>query len=138
MWKYVSKHKAKELLTWIIDKRYYDDGIGDFLDGLLDKLEAKGVGKDDPEMQKLIAERNSEKKDPKDIGEKYVINLDKFGDGLAELVIVRHNLYPMSGCFNPYILYLTPQCGEYQSHQVLLEKFAEINKQRFIELGGEE
>jgi len=34
----------------------------------------------------------------------------------------------MSGCFQPYILYLTPQCGERKHHQILLDKFAQINK----------
>jgi hypothetical protein len=76
----------------------------------------------------------------KSIAEAYMNNLPTFGDGLAELVTVRHNLNPMSGTFTPYILYLTPQCGEYAEHQKILNKFAEINKARGLELGydGEE
>ena len=41
---------------------------------------------------------------------------------------IYRNLHCMSGTFRPHELYLTPQCGEHRAHQVLLEKFAEINK----------
>ena len=59
---------------------------------------------------------------------KYYLDLDRFGDRIVGLINIMHNIYPMSGRFAPHVLYLTPQCGEYKEHQVLLEKFAEINK----------
>jgi len=59
---------------------------------------------------------------------KYFENLDLFGDSLAQLYNIQINLHPMSGQFHPHELYLTPQCGEYETHQKILEKFAEINK----------
>jgi hypothetical protein len=34
----------------------------------------------------------------------------------------------MSGAFEPMQQYLTPQCGEYEQHQLILNKFVEINK----------
>lgn len=60
--------------------------------------------------------------------EKYFDNVNLFGDQLAKLFLVKGNLHPMSGRFSPHVLYLTPQCGEYDIHQVILEKFVEINK----------
>lgn len=59
---------------------------------------------------------------------KYADDIKTFGKGMCELVTIRHNLHPMSGVFTPHQLYLTPQCGEYSQHQVILDKFAEINK----------
>ena len=59
---------------------------------------------------------------------KYISNLEKFGDIMADLITLRRNIHSMSGYFVPYVLYLTPQCGEYEDHQLLLDKFAEINK----------
>lgn len=64
----------------------------------------------------------------RNIARLYFDDLETYGDLIADLVSVKHNLYPMSSCFEPYKLYLTPQCGERKTHQLLLEKFAEINK----------
>jgi hypothetical protein len=59
----------------------------------------------------------------------YFENLEVFGDQLAGMVTLSRNLYPMSGTFKPHELYATPQCGEFEEHQVLLDKFAEINRE---------
>jgi hypothetical protein len=64
---------------------------------------------------------------------KYVDDLDNFGDRMAELYNIRHNAHAMSKTFTPYKLYTTPQCGEYEIHQKLLEKFCEINKSHIEE-----
>jgi hypothetical protein len=58
----------------------------------------------------------------------YSINIRKFGKLFCDLNTIRQNLYPMSGWFEPHQLHVTPQCGEHEHHQTLLEKFAEINK----------
>lgn len=60
----------------------------------------------------------------------YEAKLREVGDEFADLGILNGNLYPMSGTLEPYIIYLTPQCGEHKRHQVILEKFAEINKSK--------
>lgn len=60
---------------------------------------------------------------------KYLQDLDKFGDSLADMVNLQVNLRPMSGYLQPHKLYVTPQCGEYEEHQILLDKFAEINRE---------
>jgi hypothetical protein len=124
LWKYVTKGKAKEMLGWIIGRRSYGD------DDMMELI-ARQIAKENPELGEKVLQRN-----PivyKTIAEKYVNDFEKFGDGLAELVTVRNNMHPMSGSFNPHILYLTPQCGEYNEHQVLLDKFAEINKKQVSE-----
>ena len=59
---------------------------------------------------------------------KYIQNIEKFGDRLVHLINISHNLHPMSGQFCPHVLHLTPQCGEYAQHQILLDKFSQINK----------
>jgi len=64
---------------------------------------------------------------------KYINKFDLFGDSVAKLLRIRHNMHCFSQYFNPYVLYLTPQCGEYEAHQKVLEKFAEINKSYIIE-----
>lgn len=63
----------------------------------------------------------------------YLKNLKVFGDDIAKMVSLRCNLPCMSGYFKPYEPYVTPQCGDYENHQILLEKFAEINKKHIYE-----
>lgn len=58
----------------------------------------------------------------------YYKDFDSYGDRLVEMTNVSYNLHPMSGEFKPYEMYLTPQCGEFERHQKMLDKFAEINK----------
>jgi len=65
--------------------------------------------------------------EPKTISDKYLHNLDAFGDRIAMLSNIRRNLHPMSGRLYPHVLHLTPQCGEYSNHQKILEAFTEIN-----------
>jgi len=66
------------------------------------------------------------------IAEKYTENFKIFGDYFADLCIIRDNLYCFSKTFEPYTQYITPQCGEFKSHQKILEKFLEINKSYII------
>ena len=64
----------------------------------------------------------------KELYKKYYFDLETFGDKIVELTNLRSNLHPMSSEFEPHTLYLTPQCGEYQRHQEMLEAFVKINK----------
>jgi hypothetical protein len=86
----------------------------------------------DPEFLELIVEKSKEfgssYEKPSSIVMKYFNNLDVFGDRLAGISYLRNNMGVMSNHFKPYYEYITPQCGEYKQHQILLEKFAEINK----------
>lgn len=110
LWKLLNDNDAKENLLWIIGRSHSDDMYS------LAKAFARidGVEYVPPE--------------PKTLLEKYCHNFREYGDLLADLVNIRYNLHCMSGRFDPYVLYLTPQFGEHQQHQVLLDKFAEINK----------
>lgn len=66
---------------------------------------------------------------PDYIQNKYANSIREFSKQLSALNIFAANLHPMSGNFDPYIPYLTPQCGEIDAHQILLNKFAKINKE---------
>ena len=129
-WRLLGKSRVKSELGYIFGDRY--DYDFDLSEELLDEIE-----KTNPENEILDRIRSRQKKAAK-IYKKYFENIDVFGDRIAQLINVSTNLYPMSGRFYPHILYLTPQCGEYKKHQVLLDKFAEINKSLLAEAGYEE
>jgi len=101
-WRLMESHKVKSEIGWILGNRYDFDFVEEFL-------------------SKKVCE-------PKILYKKYFSDLQRFGDRIAQLINVNQNLHPMSGQFSPHVLYLTPQCGEYEMHQKILEKFAEINK----------
>jgi hypothetical protein len=109
-WRLLSKSKIKSELGYILGSRY------DF---------------DREDMYEEIAKIRGEAivvVQPKVLHKKYFSNMEMFGDKIVELINISHNLHPMSGQFSPHVLYLTPQCGEYEQHQLILDKFAEINR----------
>lgn len=108
LWQYNGKHKKKQNL-WILGMSRYET-----IDMLLEENPLSGHETESVKYYTLLS--------------KYKRDYEMFADRVAELLTVRHNLHPMSGSFQPHQLYLTPQCGEHKHHQVLLEKFAEINK----------
>lgn len=57
---------------------------------------------------------------------------------LADMVTLKHNMYCASTSWEPYILFITPQCGEHAIHQKMLEVFAKINKEIMAENGSDE
>jgi hypothetical protein len=101
-WRLMDKKRIKQHMGWILGlSRYsYLDYLPDF---------------------------SVEKKDLK-LHERYFEEMDTYGDRIVQLLNVSKNLNPMSGRFSPHELYLTPQCGDFRTHQILLEKFVEINK----------
>lgn len=117
VWRIMSPKKQKESLGYIFGNRYEYEMHDDLLEDLIEVL--KKDGKTLPPH--LIPK-------PKRIDKQYFDNLEVFGDLLVGLTNVRGNMHPISGRFFPHVLYLTPQCGEYQQHQILLEAFAKINK----------
>jgi len=102
LWEYLDKNKQAKELYWILglDRSYW--------------------------IVKMF--RDPDKQDYNGIEYKYAEDVKSFGKGLCDLVTIRHNLHPMSSYFAPFVNYLTPQCGEFDQHQVILDKFAEINK----------
>jgi hypothetical protein len=117
VWNLMNKDDAMETLGAVLGFR---------MDSLINTRRflkfAKSKGIDVSDMDEM------DELDPKTILEKFVYNLEIFGDDLAKLKNLNGNLYPMSGTYRPHDLYLTPQCGEYERHQKILDKFAEINK----------
>ena len=110
LWEYLSEKKSKEVLLRCIG---YDHWSFQF-----DK------------MDKIISEKygiEPQPRIPKSMKEVYQYNYKLVGNLLCDLQIIMRNLYPMSGCLSPMKHYATPQCGDYEEHQKLLEKFAEIN-----------
>lgn len=64
----------------------------------------------------------------KEISIMYFDDMEEFGDRMVGLCNVRSNMHAMSSRFYPHVLHLTPQCGEYEIHQILLDEFAKINR----------
>jgi hypothetical protein len=116
-WRLLGKSQVKQELGFVMGGRYEDDLMEAFREDFIE--EGKELSIDF--LRKYP-------KPPVLLHKKYMNDLEKFGDRLAGLVNVYRNLHPMSGEIRPYTLYLTPQCGEHAHHQILLEKFAEINK----------
>lgn len=113
LWKYMGEEDSKSSLLNIFGYRY--DGLSKYLINILkEKSKLTGIPFVQPEC--------------KTIREKYIRDYLNFGDELCKLTNTRYNLHPMSSCYKPYVLYLTPQCGDFENHQILLDKFAEINK----------
>lgn len=46
----------------------------------------------------------------------------------AKVARVIKHAYSFSNYLKPYVLFITPQCGEHEEHQLFLDKFAEINQ----------
>jgi len=105
LWEYLDKNKQGEELFWIL-----------------------GLNRDYWLFRTYSKIRKPENNENEGIEHKYVNDINSFGKGLCDLVTIRHNLHPMSSYFAPFVNYLTPQYGEYRHHQVILDKFAEINK----------
>jgi hypothetical protein len=53
--------------------------------------------------------------------------------GLSDVVNVLRNSYYFSEYFKPYKHYITPQCGEYEHHDYLLNEFLKINRNKINE-----
>lgn len=131
VWHLMDKKWLGQNLFGIIGKSSYSAFDDDFYDFFEKSL--RESGKTEEEIDEIIGKR---KNIPlKTIMDKYVNDMENFGCGLSELSNIRHNLYPMSGDFKPHQLYVTPQCGEYGEHQILLDEFAKINKEIATERG---
>jgi len=123
MWSYLKESDAKNLILSPIGYRYNEYSSILLEELLTERLKEKAEKLGIPYVEPIL----------KTIRDKYIHNYLKFGNELCGLKTVRYNLHPMSSNFKPYVLYTTPQCGDYNNHQILLDKFAEINKQHIIE-----
>ena len=117
IWRLASPKNVKEKFKYMFGDRYDSSFSDEMFEMMVEKFKLEG---------KEIPENLRPK--PKKIHQQYFDNMEAFGDLLVGMLNVRHNLHPMSGRWFPHALYLTPQCGEYDHHQILLEGFAKINK----------
>jgi len=86
----------------------------------------------DYELSQLKARLLNEKVPPyniKSITTEYFNNINIYGDRLAKLIHLRMNLYAFSKTLTPYLYYVTPQFGEYETHGKILKKFLQINNE---------
>lgn len=111
--KIIPKKAIQKQLSWILGKSVHSVDMEEMFE-LMAKIKNE-VFIPKPKIPKLLVD-------------KYINEIEIFGKGLSDLITLRTNLYPMSQIFAPFVLYITPQCGEYREHQKILEKFAEINK----------
>lgn len=124
-WRLMDKRTQKFELGYILGVDRYSHDIEDMLADLYSSMgEDKAA-----ELSKEVADKIGKKAATKAIDKKYLENIEIFGDRIVQLTNIRHNMHAMSGRFHPHVLYLTPQCGEFNHHQKILDKFAEINKQ---------
>lgn len=121
LWRIYGKEYVAKNMFWIIgvDGSHYH--LTHFMDELEDKL-------DDETYEKLFPGKKRHYKELLTLQDKYTEYISTFGDYFADLLIMRGNMHCFSQAFNPYVQYLTPQCGEFKEHQQILEKFTEINK----------
>lgn len=124
MWRLMSHSWFRDKMSHLMTDRYTFSHS--MLEQLLDEKISEELSEEDIEADKRIMDRQLSK--IKDIGAKYYLHIDTFGDDIVKLYNFYGNFHPMSGEFIPYVLYLTPQCGEYSKHQKMLDKFAEINR----------
>ena len=88
-----------------------------------------------------IEKRIAEKKEVCNISKDYaklMKDSEYVCDTLADMITIKHNMYAASTSWEPYILYITPQCGEHNQHQKMLEAFANINSKLCIEEENED
>ena len=114
------KKQIKENLGYILGLDRSDNDLFEILFNSLDKEGLLKAGATIPTKTHIKIEK------------KYFNEIEIFGDKIVQLINIRHNLHSMSGRFFQHVLYLAPQFGEYQKHQIILEKFCEINKSYII------
>lgn len=128
LWEHLDDKTVKEKLLFIIGKDRSALSIDD-MDAIIQRINQKRIAEGQEPM-----DFEDSKPEPKTLADKYTNKFRAFGHLLSNLVTIRHNLHAMSGAFWPHQLYLTPQCGELAHHQVLLDEFANINRNYLKEL----
>jgi hypothetical protein len=137
LWNHLDKVECQTLLFMVFGRGYFDDSnrmAKIILDHLEDELEK--VGKtlaEVDDLTKKIAEIKNEisfgkLRDGATLLDKYIFDYITHGPELSRFNIFTSSFHCMSAYLKPFVLYLTPQCGDFNGHQIILDKFAEINK----------
>ncbi len=130
-WRLMEDKEAKEALGYIFGLRYEFDI--ESLNSLIEEHQLKDsefMAKREGRLAKIEKERP--------FNRKLIMNLETYGDRIVNLINIRNNAHSMSGYFTPFVLYATPQCGEYKNHQRLLEEFVRINKGYAVRYGDDD
>lgn len=136
LWEYLDEDHAFQELSYIIGIKdpTYDINrpiwTDDFIESVIQAH--KSAGKSEESLEQLRIRMNEIREIRRfenSINFLYLRDLKSFGSGLCDLITLRHNMHPMSGDFRPHQLYLTPQDGEREHHQLLLEVFSQINRE---------
>lgn len=145
LWSHFDKKLLYDRIFWIIGGDKHESDISDLLlesfnlyCNLIEEAEKEGDTEKIERLQKglknvseKLKEKQGKNKDEislKNLTKKYIDDYQNFGDLISQLVVLRHNLHSMSGHFKPYVQYMTPQCGERDLHDCLMEKFRQINR----------
>ena len=123
-----SKTELDSSLCWILDQdRYFQDLEMDEIFGRVHR-QTRSPDEYPEELQDFVKERNKERElFDKSLTKKYLLNLEIYGDVLAELCTLAYNCQMFSKTFEPQKMLITPQCGEHKWHSIMLEKFKLIN-----------
>jgi hypothetical protein len=120
LWEHIENSEIKNELFYSLGVKNID--TDNFMLDLIKTMKESNLELDD--YLKKIDEENK----VTSLVQKYIVNYRTYGKLLCDLRSLLYNFHPMSFSFEPFKVYLTPQCGEYEQHQVLLDKFSEINK----------
>lgn len=124
LWEFIDNYTIKNELFYSLGVKNMD--TDKFMLDLIKSMKESNLELDD--YLKKIDEENK----VTSLVQKYIANYRIYGKLLCDLRTLLYNFHPMSFSFEPFKVHLTPQCGEYKQHQILLEKFSEINKSYII------
>lgn len=113
-WRNLSPNEKLDWLGWSFRVKYESWADTEFMERV--RIESKNL------YDSIMSRK------PNTIAVKYIDDLDTFGDRLAGIHFLRNNMGSMSNPMKPFVPHITPQSGSYKQHQILLEKFVEINK----------
>lgn len=123
LWEYIENSEIKNNLFYPLGERQDTEMLDIMLHIIKEKKE------NNIELSDYLKEYDEKNRlENLNISQKYIKNYKKYGKLLCDLRTIIYNFYPISISFEPFVHYLTPQCGEYKKHQKILKKFTEINK----------
>ena len=120
LWEHLEDEDAKKILLSILLGRYESNRFTNLL-----RLGSMNIYRESMNLPLLSLEdilpNNT-------LNDKYTNNFRTYGKLLCDLRTILYNFRSMSGSFKPFVSYITRQFGNYKRHQIILDKFSEINK----------
>lgn len=126
MWQIEAIYTTSKVYAKYVFGSGYDGSYEDTLVSLIKYSESdKDLGIDIGSIDEL-RKKLEKMRGFKSISEKYLTDLKVYGKDISDLYTIIYNITNMSKCLEPYILYVTPQCGEHKIHLKLLNGFSKI------------